>query len=268
MEKEKEIVRWLKKNNQVDNSFSDTEYKKGLSLFCKNSKNRVLIHNLSSKKIMPRHKALLHYNLTKILRRQIEINNAIANSVVNGSTCESEVTKTSVKKTTEKKKINNTAPKVTTIRAALMPDSLVKLQAKSGQLFAKSAVKHRELADKYFLRDDNISEDERKEIEPIVVEIVADSNENISIHQELEYYDKTGQILGHHPDLINVDYSVLSDAELYKKIKTAMSNISSYSTSLKTANAEKKVNIALKIKELQKKKETLVAERDRRKNVI
>lgn len=263
MEKEKEIVRWLKKNNQVDNSFSDTEYKKGLSLFCKNSKNRVLIHNLSSKKIMPRHKASLHYNLTKMIMRQVEINNAIAKSIKNNGSSSAEESKPT-KKNPEKKKINDDAPKVTTVREVLMPEALVKLKAKSGQLFAKSAVQHRELADKYFMKD-AVSDEERKEIEPIVLELVAATNENISIHQELDYYEKTGQLLNQHPDLLVIDYSVLSDEELFKNIKTVMSNIANYSKSLKSADAEKKVKIALKIQELKKKKEALIFERDSRK---
>jgi hypothetical protein len=256
MQKEKEIIKWLKKNNQPDNSFSDKEYKNGLSLFCQNSKNRVLIHNLSGKKILQRHKSSLHYNLTKILTRHIENNNLLAVSINSSNE--------SSKKTSEKKKVDkSTTPKVT-VREMLKPDSLVKLQAKGNDLFTKSAVQHRELVDKYFSKDE-ISNEEKKEIEPIVIEIVAATNENITIHQELEYYVKTGQILGQHPDLIAVDYSALTDDDLFKKIKTVMSNISNYSTKLKTAKGENKVKISLKIQELKQKKATLIAERDRRK---
>ena len=264
MEKEKEVIKWLKKNNQSDNSFDEKEYKKGFSLFCMNSKNRALIFTLSAKKILPKHKAILHWNLTKILSRHIENNNLVALDFAktNVSTTTAAVSNNQKKKVVEKEL---EVPKLTTLSDELKPDNLIKLEAKSGQLFAKSAVMHRELADKYFLRNSPLSDDEKKENEAIVIEIIANTNENISIHQESEHYKKTGTILGNHPDLIVVDYSVLSDDELFKKIKSAMSNIATYSSSLKTAKADKKMQIALKIQELQKKKTTLIAERDSRK---
>lgn len=259
MEKEKEIINWLKLNNQTDSSFSQKEYETGLELFLLNSRNRVLNKNLSARNTSSWHKAKLFYELTCILNNHIKANNIVA------------IAETKVLKSKEKKGIGipskpaKEKPKVTNIKEALKPDNLVKLQAKGGQLFAKSAKAQRELAEKYFHRD-SITEEERLENEPICQEIVADMNEDISIQQEIDHYNKTGQVLGNHPDLANgVDYSVLSDEQLRKDIKTIMSNISNYRAKFKKAKGEKKMEFKLKIEEREQKKEALIKERDSRK---
>lgn len=244
MEKEKDIIKWLKTNNQKDYSYSDEQYKEGLRLFEINTNNKGVLRFLSTDKIKQKHKEKLHYKLTSLLGRAIESKNIV---VVTPTINHSEI-----------------KPQITTIREVLKPDKLVALKAKSGQIFAKAAQQHRELTDKYFLRD-SLTEDEQKEVEPIVLDIASSMNENISILQELDHYEKTGEILGNHPDLIAVDYSVLEDVVLEKKIKTVMSNISNYSSKLKTTKGEKKKAIAIKIQELKKKKQELIDERNRRK---
>lgn len=244
MEKEKDIIKWLKTNNQKDYSYSDEQYKEGLALFELNSNNKGVLRFLNTDKIKQKHKEKLHYKLTSLLSKSIESKNIV---VVTPTINHSEV-----------------KPQITTIREVLKPDKLVALKAKSGQIFAKAAQQHRELTDKYFLRD-SLTEDEQKEVEPIVLDIASSMNENISILQELDHYEKTGEILGNHPDLIAVDYSVLEDVVLEKKIKTVMSNIANYSQKLKTAKGEKKKSIAIKVQELKKKKQELIDERNRRK---
>lgn len=244
MEKEKDIIKWLKTNNQKDYSYSDEQYKEGLRLFEINTNNKGVLRFLNTDKIKQKHKEKLHYKLTSLLGKSIESNNIV---VVTPTINHSEV-----------------KPQITTIREVLKPDKLVALKAKSGQIFAKAAQQHRELTDKYFLRD-SLTEDEQKEVEPIVLDIASSMNENISILQELDHYEKTGEVLGNHPDLIAVDYSVLEDVVLEKKIKTVMSNISNYSSKLKTTKGEKKKAIAIKIQELKKKKQELIDERNRRK---
>lgn len=244
MEKEKDIIRWLKTNNQKDYSYSDEQYKEGLRLFEINTNNKGVLRFLNTDKIKQKHKEKLHYKLTSLLSKSIESKNIV---VVTPTINHSEV-----------------KPQITTIREVLKPDKLVDLKAKSGQIFAKAAQQHRELTDKYFLRD-SLTEDEQKEVEPIVLDIASSMNENISILQELDHYEKTGEILGNHPDLIAVDYSVLEDVVLEKKIKAVMSNIANYSQKLKTAKGEKKKSIAIKVQELKKKKQELIDERNRRK---
>ncbi len=244
MEKEKDIIKWLKTNNQKDYSYSDEQYKEGLVLFEFNSNNKGLLRFLNTTKIKQKHKEKLHYKLTSLLGKSIESKNIV---VVTPSINHSEV-----------------KPQITTIREVLKPDKLVDLKAKSGQIFAKAARQHRELTDKYFLRD-SLTEDEQNEVEPIVLDIASSMNENISILQELDHYEKTGEILGNHPDLIAVDYSVLEDVVIQKKIKAVMSNIANYSQKLKTAKGEKKKSIAIKVQELKKKKQELIDERNRRK---
>ncbi|MEA4822033.1 MAG: hypothetical protein VB122_07420 [Erysipelotrichales bacterium] len=244
MEKEKDIIKWLKTNNQKDYSYSDEQYKEGLRLFEINTNNKGVLRFLNTDKIKQKHKEKLHYKLTSLLGKSIESKNIV---VVTPTINHSEV-----------------KPQITTIREVLKPDKLVALKAKSGQIFAKAAQQHRELTDKYFLRD-SLTEDEQKEVEPIVLDIASSMNENISILQELDHYEKTGEILGNHPDLIAVDYSVLEDVVLEKKIKTVMSNIANYSKKLKTAKGEKKKAIAIKVQELKKKKQELLDERNRRK---
>ena len=244
MEKEKDIIRWLKTNNQKDYSYSDEQYKEGLRLFEINTNNKGVLRFLNTDKIKQKHKEKLHYKLTSLLGKSIESKNIV---VVTPTINHSEI-----------------KPQITTIREVLKPDKLVDLKAKSGQIFAKAAQQHREVTDKYFLRD-SLTEDEQKEVEPIVLDIASSMNENISILQELDHYEKTGEILGNHPDLIAVDYSVLEDVVLEKKIKAVMSNIANYSQKLKTAKGEKKKSIAIKVQELKKKKQELIDERNRRK---
>lgn len=244
MEKEKDIIKWLKTNNQKDYSYSDEQYKEGLALFELNSNNKGLLRFLSTDKIKRKHKEKLHYKLTSLLGKSIERKNIV---VVTPTLNHSEV-----------------KSQITTIRDVLKPDKLVALKAKGGQIFAKAAQQHRELTDKYFLRD-SLTKDEQNEVEPIVLDIASSMNENISILQELDHYEKTGEVLGNHPDLIAVDYSALEDVVLEKKIKTVMSNISNYSSKLKTTKGEKKKAIAIKIQELKKKKQELIDERNRRK---
>lgn len=244
MEKEKDIIKWLKTNNQKDYSYSDEQYKEGLRLFEINTNNKGVLRFLNTDKIKQKHKEKLHYKLTSLLSKSLESKNIV---VVTPTINHSEV-----------------KPQITTIREVLKPDKLVALKAKSGQIFAKAAQQHRELTDKYFLRD-SLTKDEQKEVEPIVLDIASSMNENISILQELDHYEKTGEVLGNHPDLIAVDYSVLEDVVLEKKIKTVMSNISNYSSKLKTTKGEKKKAIAIKIQELKKKKQELIDERNRRK---
>lgn len=244
MEKEKDIIRWLKTNNQKDYSYSDEQYKEGLRLFEINTNNKGVLRFLNTDKIKQKHKEKLHYKLTSLLSKSIESKNIV---VVTPTLNHSEV-----------------KPQITTIREVLKPDKLVALKAKSGQIFAKAAQQHRELTDKYFLRD-SLTEEEQKEVEPIVLDIASSMNENISILQELDHYEKTGEVLGNHPDLIAVDYSVLEDVVLEKKIKAVMSNIANYSQKLKTAKGEKKKSIAIKVQELKKKKQELIDERNRRK---
>jgi hypothetical protein len=244
MEKEKDIIKWLKTNNQKDYSYSDEQYKEGLRLFEINTNNKGVLRFLNTDKIKQKHKEKLHYKLTSLLGKSIESKNIV---VVTPTINHSEV-----------------KPQITTIREVLKPDKLVDLKAKSGQIFAKAAQQHRELTDKYFLRD-SLTEDEQKEVEPIVLDIASSMNENISILQELDHYEKTGEILGNHPDLIAVDYSVLEDVVIQKKIKAVMSNIANYSQKLKTAKGEKKKSIAIKVQELKKKKQELIDERNRRK---
>lgn len=243
MEKEKDIIKWLKTNNQKDYSYSDEQYKEGLGLFEINTNNKGVLRFLNTDKIKQKHKEKLHFKLTSLLSKSIESKNIVVTPIINHS---------------------EVKPQITTIREVLKPDNLVELKAKSGQIFAKAAQQHRELTDKYFLRD-SLTEDEQKEVEPIVLDIASSMNENISILQELDHYEKTGEILGNHPDLIAVDYSVLEDVVLEKKIKTVMSNISNYSSKLKTTKGEKKKTIAIKIQELKKKKQELIDERNRRK---
>ena len=244
MEKEKVIIKWLKTNNQKDYSYSDEQYKEGLVLFEFNSNNKGLLRFLSTDKIKRKHKEKLHYKITSLLSKSIESKNIV---VVTPTINHSEV-----------------KSQITTIREVLKPDKLVDLKAKSGEIFAKAGQQHRELTDKYFLRD-SLTEDEQKEVEPIVLDIASSMNENISILQELDHYEKTGEILGNHPDLIAVDYSVFEDVVIQKKIKAVMSNIANYSQKLKTAKGEKKKSIAIKVQELKKKKQELIDERNRRK---
>lgn len=244
MEKEKDIIKWLKTNNQKDYSYSDEQYKEGLRLFELNTNNKGVLRFLNTDKIKQKHKEKLHFKLTSLLSKSIESKNiVVVTPPINHSEAKTQIT---------------------TIREVLKPDKLVALKAKSGQIFAKAAQQHRELTDKYFLRD-SLTEDEQKEVEPIVLDIASSMNENILILQELDHYEKTGEILGNHPDLIAVDYSVLEDVVLEKKIKTVMSNISNYSSKLKTTKGEKKKAIAIKIQELKKKKQELLDERNRRK---
>lgn len=256
MEKEKDIINWLKTNNQKDYSYSDEQYYEGLSLFALNTKNKIILKFFDTKKIKPKHKEKLHFKLTSLLGKEIENNNIVARSIA---------VKPTIKVVPSQQIIpSQNEPKVTTVREVLKPDNLVELKSKSGQIFAKAAQQHRELTDKYFLRD-SLTEEEIEEIEPIVTDIASSMNENISIQQELDHYEKTGEVLGNHPDLIAVDYSVLEDVVLQKKIKTVMSNIANYSKKLKTAKGEKKKAIAIKVQELKKKKQELLDERNRRK---
>lgn len=255
MEKEKDIIKWLKTNNQKDYSYSDEQYKEGLRLFEINTNNKGVLRFLNTDKIKQKHKEKLHYKLTSLLEKTIENNNVVARSI----------SAPSIPIISSNEGITPIIePKVTTVREVLKPDNLVELKAKSGQIFAKAARQHRELTDKYFLRD-SLTEDEQNEVEPIVLDIASSMNENISILQELDHYEKTGEVLGNHPDLIAVDYSVLEDVVIQKKIKAVMSNIANYSQKLKTAKGEKKKSIAIKVQELKKKKQELIDERNRRK---
>lgn len=251
MEEYKDIINWLKVNK--NSSFSDDEFTKGLDLLRQVSSNKGIINTLSQLKINPHSRSLLRHNLDIFIRRKMDLFNVAIKKRGNFTIAPHIQGTPSV----EKKETTIAADKTPiSYKTLFMPDALVKLRSKSGEIFKKRGVIQAEMVNRNFGLTD-ISEEIRIQNEKDALEITLLTDENNTILNEVKYYAKNGVILGKHPDLIEplkIEKEPMSLEQLNRAIRANTSYISRARKAFEKENdLLKKQRKAQRLKELEDK---------------
>ena len=95
-----------------------------------------------------------------------------------------------------------------------MPDSIIALKSRSGEIFRRMVVLHRELRDANFYVV-NLSDKQKQRNSIIATEIQALSEENNAILNEIDFYKKNG-------------FDFLSESDVGQKTRTMWFDLISY----------------------------------------
>jgi hypothetical protein len=222
MEKYKDIIEWVKSNPNRD-SFSVDEYNKGIVLLLKHTRNTFLCAKLQRSVPSKINKSLLHYNLSNVLKQALNSEQQKKNKkniVIKTSGPGSFVPNNPI---VTKPIIDKEVPK--SMKELLMPDSIVKMKSRSGELFRKAGKLHRDLVERLFGKK-KIDNKEKEDIKDVAVEIASLMDENVEILNKVDNYLDTGKIPpinnsnSKSSKLDNKDLSKLNEKELISKKKS------------------------------------------------
>jgi len=137
-----------------------------------------------------------------------------------------------------------------------MPDCIIALNSRSGEIFRRMIVLFKQLRDENFYRT-SLSDEQRQSNATIATEINALVEENNAIQNEVDYYKKNGFIRGAmESQQKEVDYSKLSIIEINKQLRNNQSYLCRARVDLLTIHDERKkilkanrINLLVKIQE-------------------
>lgn len=146
-----------------------------------------------------------------------------------------------------------------------MPDSIIALKSRSGEIFRRMIVLHRELRDANFYVV-NLSDKQKQRNSIIATEIQALVEENNAILNEIDFYKKNGFVRkGMESQQDEIDYSKLTIKEINKLLRNNQSYLCrARADLLKLTDEIKKIQKANRIKNLMQVQEELREEINRR----
>lgn len=148
-----------------------------------------------------------------------------------------------------------------------MPDSIIALKSRSGEIFRRMVVLFIELRDSNFYKTE-LTKEEIKRNKAIALEISSLTEENNNLMNEIDYYLKTG-MQKRGVEEIKIDYSKLTDNQLQKELRNNQSYLCRARAELATITDEsKRMKKSKRINDLVNTQNELRQELNNRSNVI